>query len=354
MEDKVDIEKQTEPTYTPSVSFIALKVGTHTGTLQTFAEIQPRFKASIKSHVMSDVVMLSPKALAGEQVKKGEILAKFDDYAYRAKLAEAQQLQAEAHINLLQAKSTAKLAKEDWKLAKLDFKPSDLAMQKPQLELAKAKLKAATALVNVAKKELNHTQVKAPFSGIITKRLINQGQKVAIDDDLFHILDQKKLDITASLSPKQWNNLPQNWLGTTATIKNDNQEVIAEASIKRGGGFLDPETRLYKIFLEIENPHRQDILAGEFVYVELQGKTVPQTLLIPASAYTQEGVVWYIDKQNQLRFFDSDVLFYQADHLIVTAPTEFDDKAILNIVTTPLVSFIAGRKVTPVNKSEVD
>lgn len=352
MEDNVDIEVVKKPNYKPSVSVILRKIGEHSGTIKTFSEVRSRWKAPIVSQITGDVVMLSPKALAGELVKKGDVLLKIEDYAYRSKLAEAQQMKVEARINLMQARNAVKQAKEDWERSKLKLKPSDLAMKKPQLELAEAKLKTANTLIEVAKKELGYTQIKAPFSGIITKASVVQGQKINIGDELFYILNQNKLDVIASLSAKQWKNLSQDWSGKSAVIKNDNQQIIAHASIKRGGGFLDPSTRLYKLFLELDDAHSENILAGEFLHIELPGKPVKNSLLIPASAYTQEGIIWYVDENDQLRFFNSEVLFYQGDELIVSIPNEFKNTNVLRIVKTPLASFIAGRNVDPIIKEE--
>ena len=209
-------------------------------------------------------------------------------------------------------------------------------------------MKASEENIKAANKKNAYTKVTAPFSGIVTQRFVSIGQTVSAGDNLVHVLDQSILDIAVSLSSRQWNNLAENWQQQTALVKNDAGQVIAEALITRGGGFLDPSTRQYKIFLEVKINDSNRVLAGEFVHIDLPGKSTPNSLRIPESAFTREGNVWYVDTNERLRYFASEVLFYQDNELIVAAPVVAVASE-LRIITTPLASFIAGSEVLPVN-----
>lgn len=305
----------------------------------------------LKSQVSGEVVEVSDKAMAGESVEAEDVLVRLEDSDYKARLEEARRGLAEAALSLSQEEKKAKQALRDWKRSGLTSKPSDLALNKPQLELAKKSVEAAKANMAAAEKDMAYTVIEAPFSGVVTQRFVSIGQTVNAGDDLVHVLDQSKLDITVSLSSQQWNNLAKEWSERTAQIRNDNGEVIAQAVIKRGGGFLDPGTRQYKLFLEVQDVGTSQALAGEFVHVELPGRAVENSLLIPESTFTREGFVWHVDADNRLRYFESEVLFYQGDQLIVKAPADSAVKN-LRVITAPLASFVAGKEVSLMSSGE--
>lgn len=347
MTDTADVSLQQDSYFVPKVSIVKVSINTQTGILRTLAEVKPRWSATLKAHVGGEIIKVSNKALAGETIDKGNLLIQIEDSAYRARLANVEKELADAQLSLLQTKKQSEQAIRDWERSGLESQPSDLALNKPQLEIARKTVKVSEENIKAAKKQNAYTKVTAPFSGIVTQRFVSIGQTVSVGDSLLHVLDQSLLDITVSLSSRQWLNIAENWQEQPALVKNDAGEVIAQALIKRGGGFLDPSTRQYKIFLEVKNDDGNRVLAGEFVHIELPGKSTPNSLRIPESAFTREGTVWYVDTDDRLRYFDSEVLFFQDDELIVTAPIEAAENE-LRIVTTPLASFITGSEVLPV------
>lgn len=350
MENTADVEKTEGSTHLMKVSTVSAGIGEHAGMLRSLAEVKPRWSATLKAHVGGEVVEVSDKALAGEKIEKGDVLVRLEDSAYKARLADAKRDLAQAELSLSQEDKKAKQALRDWKRSGLKSKPSDIALNKPQLGLAKKAVEAAKAGVEAAEKDLAYTVVEAPFSGVVTERFVSIGQSVHAGDDLVHVLDQGQLDITVSLSARHWENLAKDWVEQTALVKDDRGKVIAQAEIKRGGGFLDPQTRQYKVYLEVLDVTNSQALAGEFVHVELPGRVAAGSLLIPESAYTREGTVWHVDTDNRLRYFESEVLFYQGDHLIVSAP--IDGTKELLVITAPLASFVAGKEVSVIEGEE--
>lgn len=346
MEDEAEITHTDKAQYLPKVSVIEATPQTLDGKLRTLAEIQPRWSATLTAQVNGEILSIAPHALAGEQVKKGDSLIQLEASAYEAQQADAERLLSEARLVFLQEEQKAKQAKRDWQRSGLASKPSALALNQPQVELARKAVAAAKANVQAAKVNQTYTRIHAPFSGIVTERLISLGQTVNAGDPLLRLQNQTELDLELSLSQRQWQHLSNNWQGQAALLKNSRNDTIGSATIKRGGGFLDPTTRQYKLFLEVNTQDSPQVLAGDFVQVELAGKKVPNSLLVPENAVTREGYLWYLDAENRLRFFPTEVRFFQDNKLVVSAPPNAQ-RAPLRIVTTPLASFVAGKTVEP-------
>lgn len=343
MEDTIDIVEKDNINTVREVSVINKRVGTHEGVIRVFAEIKPRWAVTLKAHVDGEVIEVKDSALAGEYNAKGDVLIRIEDSDYKAHLASAKQALAAANLTLFTEQDRAKRALKDRKKSGIQSESSAIPLQ---LDIAKKAVSAAKANIKAAEMKKIYTTVVAPFSGIVTHRFVSIGQTVNVGEPLLSILDQTNLDITVSLNNIQWQNLATQWEKRTAQIKSKQGDRVAYAKIKRGGGFLDPKTRQHKLFLEIDNDERNNVLSGDFVNVEIPGRAVDNSLLIPASAYTRESTVWYIDEDNRLRYFPSNILFYQGDNLIITAPIS-RVAGDFNIVINPLASFIAGKKVNP-------
>jgi multidrug efflux pump subunit AcrA (membrane-fusion protein) len=173
---------------------------------------------------------------------------------------------------------------------------------------------------------------------------------VAEGDPLVHIVHQAYPQITVSLSKQQWYLLAEGWGGQLASVRDTAGIEVAKARIMRGGGFLDPETRQYKLFLETVG--EETVLSGDFVQVVLPGRIVSNSLAIPESALTRDGKVWYLDDDDRLRTFVARVRFHDNDQIIVDTPTTDTlgkyAPSQWRVATTPMVSFLTGNRVDPI------
>ena len=112
----------------------------------------------------------------GAAVKQGDTLATLDvqDYQNRLRSAEADVAAAEAAF--VEAQSTedrlAKLLKNGW-TPKANY---DIALH--NLRSAEAKLAAAKANLDLTRDQLNYTELKADFDGVITAVGAEAGQNV--------------------------------------------------------------------------------------------------------------------------------------------------------------------------------
>lgn len=356
LEDVAEIEKKLNTQYLPSVSVITLQSQDHKGVILTRAEIKPRWSVSIKAQVSGEIERVFKRALADNQVKKGDILIRIEDSRYLADLHESEQALAEAKLNLLQAQNKSVQDQKDWQRSGIHKTPSNLVLNIPQLEVAKKTLVAAESHVKVMKKRLSYTHIKAPFSGMITERSVSVGQTVLEGDELLSIIQNNTQDISVALSYEQWNRLAKNWKNQAVSIFNFNNVEIAQAHIKHGGAFIDSETRQYRLYLEIDDTSNRQSLVGDFVQVHLPSRVAHNSLMVPESALTRDGFIWYLDDKNHLRKFMAKVFFYRDVHVIIETPS----KDILGkhypsrwrFAITPLASFLVGHRVNAIKNNK--
>lgn len=342
-EDSIDVEQISGSPAAALVSVEKVTVSAETVEIKAFAEVRPRWSAELRSVVSGRVEKVFESALAGEQVEKGALLMTVEDTAYIAELESARFALKDAELNLKRAENQTAVARGLFN--KSDTKPpSDMSLHLPELQVAKQSVASAKARIAVAQQQLEDTRIKAPFSGYISERLVSPGQTVSSGEPLLRLVDDQAFELTVQLGRGDWLLLQQPLAGHRASILNQEGELIGTARIRRGGGFLDENTRQYQLFLELQYSEENQLISGDFVQVVLPGITMERAANIAESALTQEGYIWSVDTDNRLKRHVPTVLFRKQGRVVIKAP---DDRNEWLIAVTPLVSFLPGKAARP-------
>lgn len=138
---------------------------------------------------------------AGDQVTKGQVLAKLDcrDYTFAHKQRLAGVDAAQARFALAdsqlkrkqQLRKTAVISSEEVDAAQADF------------DIAKADLMSARVLFETARLAVSRCEITAPFAGQITRRHVQLGQQVVAATPVVQLLQNNAIEVTASLSAGQ-------------------------------------------------------------------------------------------------------------------------------------------------------
>lgn len=169
----------------------------HPGVIEAVqqAKVQPEVAATITAIHFA----------AGDIVEKGQALIDLDPASYKARLDAAE-------AEMLSAKANAQQAETNWQRAE-GLKPKGYISE---LDFDKAKASKDVALANVAKAaaqleqarlDLEHTRIKAPFAGRISKPRFAVGDYVTpAGQPLFELVQLDPIYATASVGLKNYNN----------------------------------------------------------------------------------------------------------------------------------------------------
>ena len=147
------------PAATVSVSKVAKQ------TLQLSEEITGTVRAKTRAVIESKISgrLLTLNTTLGQSVKSGEVLATLDAQEMLARLQSAQALMDQAGRDEQRAASLV----------------GGNAISKADYDSAKARLEVAKAAVSEAQTMMGYARVTAPFDGVITRKLAEQGDFAA-------------------------------------------------------------------------------------------------------------------------------------------------------------------------------
>lgn len=109
-----------------------------------------------------------------DYVQQGSLLVRLRDSEQRSQLSKAEAGQAEARAGLKRSQDNHQRIQELH--TKKQVSQAEMDEATANLEAAKARVDAAEASLEQAREQLAYTQVKAPYSGILTQRHVELGE----------------------------------------------------------------------------------------------------------------------------------------------------------------------------------
>lgn len=228
-------------------SFSLCTEGVEHESYKTIGTIYPQYRSVLGSQVSGHVEHILVDV--GDKVKKGDVLLRLDPTLFSIAVAEAESVAALSAIECQDAE------RDFGRMKKLFEKPEG---EQPSIsqkrfedarshaEKAKIALHKAEEMVKKAKQNMDDTNIKAPFDGVITKRFIHVGESVTVAPV------SKLIEVLSIEHPYVEFSVPQHYLhaihkGSEISLHIEGVSEEAEhASIDRIFPDIDEKTRAFK------------------------------------------------------------------------------------------------------------
>lgn len=250
-----------------------------------------------------DGKLLSVNFKEGDDIKKGDLLAKIDPVIYQAQLNQA---------IAKKAQDEAQLANSKIDLDRYERLAATAAINKQQADTQRALVAQNTALVQAdqaaidnAQAMLGYTTITAPIDGRTGIRMVDEGNYVRSADTNSSIVVITQLQPISVLF-----NLPQQDLSQVNTAFNksplnveaqrsDNDAVIDRGVLRVVDNQVDQTTGTVKLKAEFPNANLQ-LWPGQFVNIRLLVDTLKQVVVIPTGAVQRgpNGTFVYVVKDD--------------------------------------------------------
>ena len=287
----------------------------HTVILHSQGTIQAATRGMLSLEVSGKIISLAPQFQNGGECTKGDLLLTIDSTAYETAVAQAHAQIAQAELKLQEEEARSEQALKEWKAAQslTQEKPSDLVLRKPQLASAKASLSAAKANLKLAESNLSKTKLIAPYAGVIEEKLVEVGQVVSPGTPVARAYSRESLEVRLPLSSLEIDFLRED-KPSKVTLQSGTKSW--EARISRHAGTVDTRTRFHHVIATVVNSDGQ-LLPGQFVTAEIEGKILENIYRIPRRALLQNDTVYQVTKENRLKKRDIHILYREKDILLV-------------------------------------
>jgi RND family efflux transporter MFP subunit len=213
----------------------------------------------------------------GDEVTKGQLLARFDDATMRAVVTQQQAAVAEAKANVAEAQANALRAERMGKTGALS--EQDITQYLTRGRTASAQLESAEARLHSQELALEYTRVVAPDDGVISARQATLGMVAGPGTELFRLVRQKRLEWRAELSGAQ---LSQVHVGDAASLTLADG-TTAVGKVRQVAPVLDATSRIGIAYVELDRDSPSSARAGMYASgaITLGQRTA---LTIPSSA----------------------------------------------------------------------
>ncbi|MBU1701681.1 MAG: efflux RND transporter periplasmic adaptor subunit [Candidatus Eisenbacteria bacterium] len=166
----------------------------------------------------------------------------------------------------------------------------DLASQKA-LEDARHALQQAESILEEMKLKLSYTQIRAPFSGMVTQRFIETGQTINPGHQAFSIADMDPL-LTRVYLPED--EIPNIKRGQPVQVRLDSEpDLQLSGRVRQIAPMVDRQTGTVKVTVEIEKC-ASPIRPGSFARVFITTDIHPLALVLPKRCLVEEAGKRYV------------------------------------------------------------
>jgi len=307
--------------------------------------IQPEKKADLQAEVSSVVLQVLKEN--GEKVHKGDLLVRLDDTAIRDSLTSAQESERAATQAVDQSQrqyDRLKNLRSSGMASAQQVEDAEIKRDTNQSDLAAAKARTVQA-----RQQLQRTEIRAPFDGIVSERKASNGDTAQIGKALIKVIDPGSMRFEGLVSA---DTVSQVKVGQTVGFRiNGYPGQIFNGTVKRVSPEANAITRQVEVLVSF-NDNKFPQVSGLYAEGQIEAGSTA-SLMIPDMAIVRNGdkiSVWKV-KDNTIHKVDIALGSRdqrRGDFVVTRGVAEGD-----MILRSPSSTLKDGQKVDTSNKTKV-
>ena len=272
-----------------------------------------------------------PNFNAGGFFKQGEPLVKLEseDYEARVGLAEAREVRALAEFEhaTFELKRMRALVKDQL------VSQAMLENAVRQTRLTEAALKEAQINLDQAERDLDRTELRAPFDAIVRSKAVDLGEFVSMGKPLAQLFAADGFEVRLPVLDTQLAYLDLPPMDAAAPVNSANLPSVRlsaqyagaaaswDAQLVRSESEIDRRSRMVTLVARVSGTRNalsaNPLPVGAFVNAEIEGITLENAFQLPRSALRQDNQVLVVDEESRLRFREVSIARYEQDRILI-------------------------------------
>jgi multidrug efflux system membrane fusion protein len=237
----------------------------------------------------------------GQRVKRGDMLARIDPQDYETSLRNAKGTLARAKASLDYAVAEYQRFRNVKATDAGAVSDSMVHLKYTAQAVAQAGLQSAEAGLAAAQDQLNYTQLRAPFSGLIARRLVDNYQEVAVKQPILSLQNMTDIEVLVDVPESMMAPIRATKPRMYADFAADPSRHF-ELKVKETALLADSLTQTFRVVLVMPAPTGIRILPGMTATVSVEFASVPTdegSIIVPAVAVWADNaghsMVWVVD-----------------------------------------------------------
>lgn len=249
--------------------------------LEVTGSLRPRAQVNVASEIAGRVLRLARDE--GARVAKGDVIALLDGTDYRLALDRAKAALQVADANRAHAQAErdrAELLLKTGGITDKDRLAAEVALQVAEASLAQARTEVA-----IAQQQVTRTEIRAPFTGRVAKRLADPGTLLAAGTPVVTLVDDAVLEFRAQVPSADYDKVR---VGSEVTVTVDALPGWStRGTLARITPMADERSRAFEVVVAV--PGGERLIAGLFARAAVSLREVPGALVVPPAALVRDG-----------------------------------------------------------------
>lgn len=225
----------------------------------------------------------------GSRVKKGDKLAQLDTARLQANLQRLKAETTSAKAGLKLAESTLKRTKETY--AKGHMSAQHLDEAEARRNQAAAQLLTLDASISALSVDMNRSTILAPFNGVITERLADDGRIMAAGTPIFTLVETSALEAHIGVAPQVAASLEK---GMPYRLIDYTRKDISGMAIRTIVPVIEGQTRTRMVILTLQDGTARD---GDLMTILVQDHKQAIGAWVPLRALSADvRGLWRVNK----------------------------------------------------------
>ena len=351
-----EAKPQPAEVVTPLVRTVRVATETVQYRVSANGTVMPRTQSDLVPQVAGEVVWVSPSLASGGFFDAGEPLVRIDARDYEAALESARASVTRMRSELGRARTEQKRQRELAQRSVASQAKIDDAEN--AYRVAEAQLREARAALERAERDVERTELRAPYEGRVRSESVDVGQFVSRGTSIAQLYAVDFAEVPLPIPDRELAYLDLQ-LGARApgTEAASGAPVVLRAvfagreqtwrgRVVRTEGEIDPRSRAVNVVVRVEQPYAEDppLAVGLFVSAEILGRRLENAIVLPRSAL-REGrdadQVLVVDDEDRIRFRTVEVLRAQRGRVVLGSGLAAGER----VAVSPLATAVEGMKV---------
>ena len=256
--------------------------------------LQAERRADLRAEVSAMVLKVHKEN--GEPVRKGDLLVTLDSAVLRDNLSSAEESLRAATQSLDGAErqfQRMKSLQSQGMVSTQGLEESEMKRNAAQSEFV-----ASKARVAAAKQQLERTEVRAPFQGVVSARKASAGDTAQMGKELIQVIDPSSMRFEGQVSADQMNvvKVGQRVNFRINGMSQSEKQLSSSGIVKRIDGAANPITRQVSVIVELSGKDRPPVV-GLYAEGMIETQTKP-AVMVSDNSLRREGdkvFVWVLD-----------------------------------------------------------